>query len=353
MGANCLVVYDKNHPHHSDRLVNGLSVCGCTVSQHTDPNTRAEGTYDYIFVEHSTPANYTYLKDRHNKGIFLYDVEDKPYWFHPNEAYDSLKDHVTHYVKYNYQPSKPNPDGLVYIGAVQPDYVLKGIAIAKQIYPQRAKVHKTGDVYFVGGPTYMTDYSPRPNVSYLSEENIHSVVKREKGTGLPEETDWLYHQRLEWVYRLINNSEISFSGGLWFDPTPDPNHPLSISYQASLFGRDITLVATHQRPTNMYYTEWLAHPISLSPAGVARSSYRIIELMALGRIILLTDWTDYTYLYNPIEYIIVPDGEDISSYVLSAKENEVELLEAATRNVEIFATLTPEKMFEDFIGQSV
>lgn len=350
-----LQIFDGSTPHHSVRLLWGLQACGLNVEvidtkDLSSIEDKLSGTYDYIFFEGSVKARLDYLC-KHTNNIIPYDVEDKPYWFSPGEGYQSVKHFARAYAKYNYRDQDPNPDGLKHIAVPQVDYIIKGAQIAKNVFPQRHKIPRTNDVFFCGGPTYLTEYRPNPTACYLWEDDIKSIAIERVKVGNRWVTQAVYNQRMEWVYQLKNSKNIKFEGGLRYENDPTGTHTLSKQYHSKLFGPGCQKLDIPFQNPQEYYTKFLQAPISLSPAGVARSSYRIIELMALGRIIISTDMEGYKYLYNPVSSIEIPDGVDVQLYIESALGREEELLEASIENTEIFAELTPEKMWNDFIKQ--
>lgn len=349
-----LVVSSKEEKNHSNRLVNGLRACGMSVGEVKVP-TKAIFEFsfpqlDYIFVEASTDSDLSCLTESTDK-VILFDVEDRPYFFNPKEGYHSLKDKALAYIKYNYQDKYPNPDGLKHIAAPQVNY-LQGAELARQIYPHKDRFPETGDIFFIGTPTYLTNYEPIEGAGYVSDGNINSIAQRPiEMLERYEQTTWIYNQRLEWIYLLSKSPDIRFTGGLKFESGPNATIQLSIDLQSRVFGDGCRNLMMGNLDYNQYYREWMARPISLSPAGMARSSYRIIELMALGRIILGTDTKDYKYLYNPKSYTVVPDGGDIVGAAVRALDNKEELLEAARENVEVFSRITPDTMLQDFLSQ--
>lgn len=346
---NIGLVYSFKKPNQSIRIAWGLKACGIDPFIFDADVVKAQGKFDYILVEASVNVSCLYLKSLTDK-IILYDTEDKPRWFSPGLAYEELKEYAIAYGKYNYQPQYPNPDGLKHIGLPQVDYINKGAKLTQEVLPAFKNVESSFDIFFNGGASYLTDYKPKPFTSYLKEEDIWSVAKKPEGTGRPGESDWLYNQRLEWIHELANDDSVAkISLGLSYN-NEDEKHPLSMKYHSKLFGpKSLDYKSSFFSPQE-YYTNFIKSSIGLCPAGVARSSYRLIELMALGRIIISTDTENYKYLYNPNFIIEIPDGASIASYTKSTYESK-DLIDKSRDNMEVFKTLTPAKMWTDFIAQ--
>lgn len=349
-----LILYNQHDSHHAGRLVNGLIACGnivdvTVITEVTKHNTSVIGHYDFIFVESSLNNDLSFL-ERKSNNIILFDMEDKPDWDLKEEGYRSLKDIAKAYVKYNYQGTH-NSDNLKFVGGPQVDYIYKGAVLAKQVEPIIEEFPITEDIFFICGPTYLTNYVPKQNVSYIATDDIKTLVKRPEGTGHPWETEWLYNQRLDWMYQLSLNKELNILDmGFHFQKDINRKHPSSLEYHMDLFGNGCYRFQANFYNSSEYYTNFLKCAIGLCPAGVARSSYRLIELMALGRIILSTDTEDYKYLYNPIKIIEIPDGENIVNYIFKYKDDK-DLLKESKENLKLFSNLTPEKMWKDFIIQ--
>lgn len=352
MTDKALVIFDTQNPHQSIRLVWGLNASNVDVTVVNTPDlikSQDFRQYDFVFVEASTDID---LSDKHVTGpsIILYDVEDKPSWFDPKKGYYSLLDKTKFYGKYNYQPQYPNKDGLKYIGLPQVDYINKGAVIAQQVYPALKSVPEDWDVFFRGGPTYLTDYHPK-DVPYTKREGLSTLAEKPEGTGHPWESKWLYNQRLEWVDQINRDGKLKIKeAGLHYVSDPTAMHPLSIQYHQKVFGYDCIRYMSQFTHPNDYYHRFMCTPIGLNPAGVARSSYRIIELMALGRTIISTDMEGYKYLYNPKIITTIPDGDYLPNIIRELREDK-NLVYKSKENMEIFATLTPEKMWSDFKSQ--
>lgn len=347
-----LIIYDKKNPHQAIRMIMGVQACGPSIELDIidDPlrcnTTYISQNYDYILVEASVDTDLSFLKKKTDK-IILFDTEDKPSWFNPKLGYESLKDKALAYAKYNYQGTV-NRDGLQFIGAPQIDYINKGMSLAKACSSFIYNNNITAHIFFICGPTYMTDYTPLNKISKFN--NVTPIVKRPPGTGLPQETDWLYNQRLEWMEDISNSKSLKILDmGFHFNTDIHRKDPLSIEYHTDLFGK-VERYSAKFYDTTSYYTGFLRCEVGLCPAGVARSSYRLIELMALGRTIISTNTEGYKYLYNPIVIYEVPDETNVVNHIFPFINNQ-KLLEYNRPNHEIFLNLTPEKMWTDFISQ--
>lgn len=347
------LIHDSTNPHHSVRLINGLSLCGHEVdildssSKNFDPSNLEKR--EWVFVESSVDKDLSSLDNLFDNIIF-FDVEDKPTWQSFKLGYQSIKNKILAYGKYNYQPQAPNPDGIKHIALPQSDYIHKGSALAKAI--KNVSVPLDLDIFFAGAPTYMTDYHPSDKIKHIDTNDLKTVVVRPDAAGRPSnESIYLYHQRLEWI-ELVSRTNLRATTGLHFIKDPTRQHCLSIEFQVDLFGKNCEQHVGPTYDSNSYYTNFLRAPIGLSPSGVARSSYRIIELMALGRIIISTNMQNYKYLYNPVSSIEIEDGtRDLIKVIDSCLSNKDSLLKSAEENMAIFYELTPDKMWKDFVKQ--
>lgn len=339
-----LIVIDSISKNHCYRMINGIKACNINPVIVSDVSSLDSTVYDYIFVEASVNQDCSKLKKLYNKHLVLFDAEDGPSFFNLGLAFHSTKDFASAYGKYNYQISALNPTNLKLIAIPQVDYIYRGSELAKH-YKQLSSNKRIGDVLLVGYPSFFNQsYIPNKNIKFTENEEIRVLIddpdKNHKGCKA-------YHQRLDWMYQY-SRSNLSCALGLRFDP----NHEhFSVEGQSALFGSACKKFNSPMIDPNNYYNLMASFPIGPSPAGVARSSYRIIELMALGRIILSTDMEGYKYLYNPIHSITVPDGSNIVDFTKEALENMQELLEKSRENVNVFFNLTPDKMFDDFIKQ--
>ena len=198
-----LILYNPSESHHHYRMEQGLRACNLDVVTSSDLPKNFYN-FDYIFVEHAFNKDLSDLQKF--KGVIIpFDVEDKANFFSPKIGFNSIKDLCTVYAKYNYQPDEPNPTGLKLIASPQVDYIYRGALVAQQIYTQKDNIKKFGDVFLFGSPTFITEYTPKKNCIYTKNDEIDVCPKRLNGD------DYLYHQRLEWLY-MLSKSKIKFSG---------------------------------------------------------------------------------------------------------------------------------------------
>jgi glycosyltransferase involved in cell wall biosynthesis len=333
------VIYDPNNQHHSYRLVNGLRACGKEVKI---LHGSSKEKFDYVFVESSFP---TELELDSYSNIFLYDVEDDPDQSDTGPAFHQLKDKALNYVKYNF--TKEYYEGMRVIACPLADYMFRGHYLAKSAAHLIGKLPPLFDAFFIGGPSYYSlGYKPPKTTNHIVTEKLNTIPKN---IWDPARKDQLvYHQRLEWIAKIKANPELSFAGGLWFT---NDNSNISLEFQKKQFGEDIQNYQVGRVDENTLYNGLLQSRFGLCPTGFARSSFRLIELMALGKPILLTDDMRYQYLYNPIDYRIVDDGGDIDLLMLAFKDEMSGFEKHSLDNHKFFLELTPQKMWEDFINQ--
>lgn len=334
------VVCDEHKNHHSARLIQGLHSCNVEVT--VDFKGVSTSKYDYVFVESSFPNEVKYETD---SNIILYDVEDDPRHEKLGKAFHQLKDKSLAYVKYNYVEDTFH--NLKVIGSPLVDYMHRGAAIARQIAGNQID-NPALDAFFIGGPSYYSlGYKPSANANHVDREDLCTVPK----SLIPDhEGRLVYHQRLEWVDKLARNKQVKFQGGLWFQDVSN----ISEEFQVKQFGKGVTSYKVNRVGPSELYTFLFNSLFGLCPSGFARSSFRLIELMALAKPLLLTSGLKYNYLYNPISFHTIEDGEDIDTTILKIKDDQDNLKalkEGAIENHRIFMELTPEKMWQDFVSK--
>lgn len=337
-----LLIYDINNSHHTYRMAEGLRACGHTVVI----NDLGKHKYDYVFVEASYP--YEVILDSYD-NVYLYDVEDDPSHFEPKEAYYQLQDKAIAYVKYNRVVDELEDEifKLKVICAPLVDYMWRGHHLANATKHLDRTVEPKLDAFFVGGPSYYSlGYKPPKEANHIDTERLRTAPKN---IWDPNRKDQLvYHQRLEWCAKIKANPNLKFMGGLWF--TNDGSN-ISLDFQKKQFGEGIEDFKIERVNENTLYNGLLASRFGLCPTGFARSSFRLIELMALGKPILLTDDISYKYLYNPVGHKIVDDGMDIDELMLAWKEDMTRFQAESLENHKLFLELTPQKMWKDFLKQ--
>jgi hypothetical protein len=341
-----LVIYDTNNSHHSYRMVQGLQACGHEVIV----NDLGKHKYDYVFVEASYP--YEVNLDSYD-NVYLYDVEDDPNHFEPKEAYYQLLDKAKAYVKYNRTVDYLDFDDEYYGNSIKVicapivDYMWRGHHLANAAKHVIEKVNPILDAFFIGGPSYYSlGYTPPSGANHIDTERLRTAPENiwdpnRKGQRV-------YHQRLEWVAKIKTNSRLNFWGGLWFT---NDNSNISLDFQKKQFGEGVADYQVNRVDENTLYNGLLNSRFGLCPTGFARSSFRLIELMALGKPILLTDDVKYKYLYNANTYVVIKDGENIDQVMISLKDDLTRLEKWSIENHKLFLELTPQKMWEDFLKQ--
>jgi len=328
------VIYDKDNSHHSYRLVNGLRACGKEVAEFHD---QPVGNFEYVFVEASFDKDLLLVGN-----IFLYDVEDDPEHFDPKKAYYSLCDKAIAYVKYNYVVK--NIGNLKVIACPLLDYITRGKYLADACHNMPTSF--LWDAFFIGGPSYYSlGYEKLPGTNHIETENLNTVPFNIWDPNRKDQR--VYHQRLEWIAKIKANNKLTFAGGIWFGD----NNNVTKEFQIKQFGKDIKDYESYPVSDNVLYNSLFRSKYGLCPSGFARSSFRLIELMALGKVILNTTGKTYNYLYNPKHFIPIKDGENIDERILELNETFTALECQAQENHNLFYNLTPQTMWKDFLTQ--
>ena len=337
------VLYNPNNMRHANRLINGLMACNRNVSPIPEIEDLNPDNYEYVFIESASPKAHNCLDGK--KNVFLYDMEDDPDQPVAGPVYDQLKDSALAYVKYNFTTEKTG--NLKNIASPLVEYIHKGKELAQAVH-KLPRDRKGLDVFFLGGPSYYSlGYTPKEGSNHIVTEDLNTIPLNIRD---PKRADQhVYHQRLEWIAMIKANKELRFQGGLWFDNNPESN--INIDFQKKQFGPKVSDYIYNQLSNDHLYTNLFSSEWGLCPSGFARSSFRLIELMALGKPILLTESQDYRYLYNPKHFIEVPDGTKIDELMLQEDVQYFQHLSRARENHEIFYNLTQSQMWDDFIRQ--
>ena len=330
---NALIL--KGHDVHTYRLEQGLQSCNVktfTVEHYIDiPSDK----YDIVFVDPSFPYDVGGSKLNSDRVVF-FDCEDDPLHFDPGEAYDSLKDKCLYYVKMNYRDEDHREDGIKNIG--MPLNIFGTVAQVAQLEVPKF-TFRNAVPYLLAAPTFIGSYTPVEGGHYATGEGVSSL-------GVFDDGMHMYNQRLDWLLSM-RNSHLFHVGGIVFK-----EDNLSVDWQSKYFGE--------VEPFQMNPVSWQDHiqhlfnyRIALCPTGHDRMSWRVFDIMATGGILFWTDVGNQKSLYMPKEFIKVKDGEDIATKILNSQKDFYNMWEASQENRKVFASLTPEKVMEDFLEQMI
>tara|TARA_R110000772_G_scaffold240003_1_gene352120 strand:+ start:222 stop:1190 length:969 start_codon:yes stop_codon:yes gene_type:complete len=314
-------IYPGRDPHFL-RLTQGLRMLGHDVS------VNAAGRFDMAFV---SPSYVCTKKDIDADMILFFDCEDDHKHFDPDVAYHELKDKVLAYAKMNYVEDDRG-DGIKNIAfPIAPYLALNDVAKADFGVLQ----YYNAIPFLVGAPTFIGNYKG-PYTEPQTSDGVHFVAPHPEG-------NLLFNQRYQWLLSLRNNN-IPHQGGIVFK---DDN--MSLKWQKEWFGD----VEKFKCPplSNKDHLTWLANcKIGLCPTGHDRMSWRVFDIMATGAILVWTD-TEQKTLYSPKSSLRISDDADIGSILLDLQPAYKDIWLSHQDNKKMLAELTPEKIWDDFIGQ--
>jgi hypothetical protein len=284
--------------------------------------------YDIAFVDSTYEGDLGGLKC---DVLFLFDCADKPSYplweGKQGRAYHDLKDKAKAYAKFSYYKSAVYHDGLQRIAfPISPYLALNQVAVA----PASDWVNFNSIPHLYGTPTYIHGYDGPLTGKYTS---IH------------EDGQKLFNQRFKWLSELEDNN-IPFDAGIVFEK----DGPLSAEYQEKHFP-GITRFSRDREQYGQSLSKLLfQHKVGLCPAGHERNSWRLFDLMATGAIIYRTD-TDIRFLYEPRHQWLVKDDDHLGDIYLRDIKNFKDMYRASQENRKVLSSLTPEKIWKDFINQ--
>tara|TARA_R100001510_G_C7622912_1_gene183423 strand:+ start:109 stop:1095 length:987 start_codon:yes stop_codon:yes gene_type:complete len=284
--------------------------------------------YDIAFVDSTYEGDTDRVK---YDTLFLFDSADKP--LYPlgvkteGRAYYDLRDKAKCYAKFSYDSSENHSDGLKRIAfPITPYLVLNEISKVKTI----DWVNHNSIPHLYGAPTYGHNYKSLSNTRFTSTH---------------EDGDIMFNQRYKWFSEL-EEYNIPFDGGLVF--TED--ECISRDYQEKHFP-GISRFSKNREAYNQSISKLLFHHrVGLCPTGLERNSWRLFDLMATGAIIYRTD-TDIRFLYEPKHQWVVKDDDHLGDIYLRDIKDFREMHKASQENRKVLASLTPDKIWKDFINQ--
>tara|TARA_R110000851_G_scaffold229758_1_gene382466 strand:+ start:23384 stop:24451 length:1068 start_codon:yes stop_codon:yes gene_type:complete len=292
--------------------------------------------FELVMVDPSYPI------DRRGSFTFdrlgFFDCEDSPDHDYDGEAYNLFKDDATFYAKMDY-PLETREDGLKYI-AFPIDTYLSLNSVANVDLPEFT--HQNATPSFLGSPSYLGKPQTRIEKPQMAGDIYFA-------NDLPDGDFW-YNQRYQWLQSLQDNN-IPYEGGVVFLAEAGG---ISLKYQSEHFG-NVAKFKKDYIDRNSFFNMAIRSRIGLNPAGNARNSWRMYDLMAIGSIILTTDTeavdSGMKSLYSPKEFIVVKDTDDLGSVLRGIQPAYKELAKASKENRKVLADLTPEKVWNDFLAQ--
>tara|TARA_R100000963_G_scaffold35007_1_gene30969 strand:- start:187 stop:1230 length:1044 start_codon:yes stop_codon:yes gene_type:complete len=335
---------------HNYRILRGMAMANpefeIFVSDISDTHESPDFSNASFSVWNMFPTDYkgkhfdlvlvdpTYSKDC--RGDFTYDrlgffdTEDAPDHVATGPAYELFKDDAIFYAKMDY-PLLPRKDGIKYIGfPIEPYMGLVQVANAE--LPEFT--HMNAIPFFHGSPTFLG------RGGYYKDPEISGDIYF--ANDVPD--GYIYNQRFQWLQSLQNNN-IPYEGGIVFMEA----ECLSLEFQTKHFG-NVGKFARNYIDRNTFFNMAATNRIGLNPAGNNRNSWRIYDLMAIGSIIV-TGRYDMKSMYSPKQFITIEDDDDLGSVLREAQPDYKEMAKASKENRKVLADLTPDKVWNDFLGQ--
>jgi hypothetical protein len=323
----------RGNDGHTLRLVNSMKMCGASVviSETEDIDT---SRFDVTLVDPS--IDFDPMSKINSDIVCSYDAEDDPHDYKISEAYESYHDKIDFYCKMDWVGTEwrdkklvgfPNPKML----SLVPVSLMDGPQFdMDRVFP-----------FFVGMNTFLGNYKPKDDFKYVKRQKLTSL-------GYYEPQDELvYSQRIDWILSLKDHRIPSQTGLVFNEATPS----LSLEWQSECFGEDLKHLQVPGMPMEEMLRWLLSAKIGLCPTGHHRNSWRRFDIMSTGAILINTDTTGYNNLYPPASEIVIKDSESLGEIYDSIKPNLESLHQEARLNREIFQKLTPDIIWNDFIGQ--
>ena len=328
------VLIVRGEDRHTYRLEQSMHMCDVecqTVQKYEDI---PDGECDVVFVDPS--LSYDPTTKLNSDHIIFYDCEDGHKDFSPGASYYAMRDKVEYYAKMNWVDEDRN-DGVRNIGFPLSVYAMLTEFAKAEIPPF---THQNAFPFFVGTGTFLGNYTEVPDGVYARDDSINlSSIGRYNAEEL------MYNQRIDWLLSLQHNN-IPHLGGLVF-----AEHNLSREWQSEHFGSGVASLGVSRVDHGGYMQGLVNFRIGLCPTGHDRMSWRVFDIMAMGAILIWTDVGDQKSMYMPKEYITVKDGEDLGKQLLTLQPDYYDIWKAHQENRKVFANLTPDKVWDDFMEQ--
>lgn len=318
----------RGRDFHTVRLEQSLASLGQPFKTVTDPSEIKNIRYSIAFVDPSFGYDIsTILKA---DKIVFYDCEDSPTDFYPGEAYYTLK--CDRYVKMNYIDND-RKDDIKNVAFPLPVYM--HLATLANIFKDIREVNTSYRPTFIGHPTYIGRYDHPDLVKHKNSVGCKVL----SSTGM-------YNQRIDWVKSIRELDSENKDVGIVFSKA---DNNLNIKFHLEHFG-DVRPYEVPAIAHNQLCLKNAVNKMSLCPTGHERLSWRIWDIMSSGSILFITDFGQQKSFYMPKEYVIVEDKYNIAE-VISKLSNQdlLDLHKAAKKNQDFILSLTPEKIWEDFI----
>lgn len=321
---------------HSYRLINGFLCLGVEVDVINSLKDYNSNKYDIVFLDHSSDDDEIKINSDY---VIFYDCEDNPEHFTPGKLFYSMVDKTNFYAKLVYYSGEKIFNKLIPIAIPIQEY-----AICHNISINCPTSNSIPKIYFRGTPTYYAiaskDYTSINTNLYKSYKDTHSL-------GYDPEYGVLYNQRVDWLSQLESLNNFDKDVGLVFKENIDC---YSLKFQTKCFG-NVAKFSKNQISYRDHLINLLNNKICLCPLGHDRISYRVLDCVATGSIIMINDFEKRKMLYLPEYFIKIPDGADLVQYLDYVQSNYTDILKNSIDNKKIFQSKDPKTILSDFYKQ--
>ena len=321
-----MILIVRGRDTHTIRLQQSLYLLGKTCKVITKPEDIDNTRYELVFIDPS--FDFDISNKIKSERIVFYDCEDSPTDFYPGTAWNTIK--CDTYVKMNYDIN----DTLDIHKVAFPLPIYNVLSIMAKWCRDIPENYKGFIPTFIGSPTFIGRYKTPEKVQYKNKKDIK--VLSDNG---------MYNQRYDWLQSIRDNYKSKTFLGIVFRE----GNNLSKEFQKTHFG-DVDRFTTNPISSQDLLLITALNRVGLSPSGHERLSWRIWDIMATGAILFVTDFNSQRSMYMPLEYVLIKDEEDIGTILSSYSNTDLlDLHKAAKKNQEFMASLTPDKIWNDFI----
>jgi hypothetical protein len=321
---------------HSYRLINGFKCLGVEVDVIHSLNEYNLNKYDIVFLDHSADDDEIKIN---SDCIIFYDCEDNPEHFNPGKLFYSMVDKTNFYSKLVYYSGEKIFNKLTPIAIPITEY-----SICHNISLNCPTINSIPKIYFRGTPTYYAiaskNYTPINTNLYKSFKDTHSL-------GYDPEYGVLYNQRVDWLSQLESLDNFEQDVGLVFKEDIDC---YSLKFQTKCFG-NVGKFSKNQISYRDHLINLINNKICLCPLGHDRISYRVLDCVATGSIIMINDFEKRKMLYLPEYFIKIPDGADLLPYLEYVQSNYTNILKNSIDNKKMFQSKNQKTILSDFCKQ--
>jgi hypothetical protein len=328
---NILII--KGSDRHTYRIIDGFKSCNVFPKVISSINDVTNDFFDLVLIDPSFEWDISNKIKYDRLGFF--DTEDGVLDFNPGIAYETLKHKAHFYAKMNYVENDRNDN-------------IKNVGFPLSLFTQLAQVakldvcnfeHSHAIPFFVGHSTFIGNYKGAAAPEKYEDVTSIGVVDN---NGIPE---LVYNQRIQWLNSLKKNN-IPFAGGIVF---PRDSHSIGLDWQKNIFGKVEKLECSPVSRDTYLNLLMNKFKLGLCPTGHERNSWRVFDIMSCGSILIWNDNKNQKSMYTPKQFITIKDEEDLGTRLLSIQKDYKEIWKAHQENKKLMASLTPEKILNDFI----